>query len=247
MIKYETNRSFSISLKFLYAIKMHFLDHVESIHKARNEIKILHNDTHEFVVKSFRVPNLINKMVYGFFRQSKAEKSYEYAIKIGEFTPKPIAYIEFKKFFLLYESYFISEHFIYDFTIREPLLKRDFINKDKIFKAFAYFTQQLHEQGIYHLDYSPGNILIQNNNGQYIFKIVDINRMQFKKLDLEARLKNFAKLWAKDEDLAIIISEYAKLVKEDEALCLSIALKYSHAHKARINAKKRRRGQAVVD
>jgi len=186
-------------------------------------------------------------MIYTFFRASKAKKSYENSIKIIDFVPKTIGYVEFKKFGLIDKSYFVSEHFDYDFTIREPLLDESFENKAEVFKHFALFTYLLHEEGIYHLDYSPGNILIQKTSKGYCFKIVDINRMQFKELTLEDRLKNFAKLWAKDEDLAVILKEYARLIKEDEKQCLSIAFKYSHAHKARINAKKRRRGQAVVD
>jgi len=33
-----------------------------------------------------------------------------------------------------------------------------------------------------------------------IFKIVDINRMEFKELTLQERLKNFSQLWAKNDD-----------------------------------------------
>jgi len=232
---------------FLKDIKKHFNTSSNSIHKARNEIKIINYDNQKFVIKSFKIPHLINKIVYTFFRDSKAKKSYENSIKIINFVPKPIGYIEFKKFGLIHDSYFVSENFNYDFTIREPLLDKNFVNKKSIFKEFAYFTWQLHKHNIYHLDYSPGNILIKKVEAQFIFKIVDINRMQFKELTLEDRLKNFAKLWAKDEDLEVIVREYAKLIKEHEEKCLTISFKYSHAHKARINAKKRRRGQAVVD
>ena len=69
--------------------------------------------------------------------------------------------IEFYKFGLLDESYFVSEKFDYDFTIREPLLDINFPNKNEILKIFAKFTFQLHEVGIFHFDYSPGNILIK--------------------------------------------------------------------------------------
>ncbi len=228
-------------------IKNYFLSATDSIHKARNEIKIIDFNGESLVVKSFKIPSILNKIVYTFFRDSKAKKSYENSIKIIDFVPKPIGYVEFKKFGLMHESYFVSENFKYDFTIREPLLQADFKDKEEVFKAFARFTYKLHEQGIFHLDYSPGNILIKEENEDYIFKIVDINRMEFKPLDLDERLKNFAKLWAKDEDLKIIIKEYSKLIESDEEGCLRIALKESQAHKDRKNAKKRLRGEAVVD
>ena len=228
-------------------IKNYFLSATDSIHKARNEIKIINFNGESLVVKSFKIPSILNKIVYTFFRDSKAKKSYENSIKIIDFVPKPIGYVEFKKFGLMHESYFVSENFKYDFTIREPLLQADFKDKEEVFKAFARFTYKLHEQGIFHLDYSPGNILIKEENEDYIFKIVDINRMEFKPLDLDERLKNFAKLWAKDEDLKIIIKEYSKLIESDEEGCIRIAIKESQAHKDRKNAKKRLRGEAVVD
>ncbi|MDQ1244910.1 MAG: hypothetical protein QG565_1250 [Campylobacterota bacterium] len=234
-------------IDLLKNIQNYFNTSQDSIHKARNEIKIIDFEGKEFVVKSFKIPNILNKLVYTVFRDSKAKKSYENSIKIIDFVPKPIGYIEFKKFGLIDESYFVSENFKYDFTIREPLRDDNFENKKEIFKAFARFTYDIHKNGILHLDYSPGNILIKKENGSYIFKIVDINRMEFKPLNLDDRLKNFSKLWAKDEDLEIIVKEYARLIESDEEGCLRIALKESQAHKNRKNAKKRLRGEAVVD
>lgn len=231
----------------LETIETYFSKSNNSIHKARNEIKIIDYNSENLVVKSFKTPNIFNKIVYTFFKQSKAEKSYINSVKIIDFVPKPIGFIEFKKFGLINKSYFISENFDYSFTIREPLLNENFTDKKNIFKAFAKFSMELHNNGILHLDYSPGNILIKQENGTYIFKIVDINRMQFKSLDLDERLKNFAKLWAKDDDLIIIIKEYSTLINEDETTCISKALKFSQAHKDRKNAKKRLRGQKVVD
>lgn len=228
-------------------IKNYFLSATDSIHKARNEIKIIDFNGESLVVKSFKIPSILNKIVYTFFRDSKAKKSYENSIKIIDFVPKPIGYVEFKKFGLMHESYFVSENFKYDFTIREPLLQADFKDKEEVFKTFARFTYKLHEQGIFHLDYSPGNILIKEENGSYIFKIVDINRMEFKPLSLDERLKNFAKLWAKDEDLKTIVKEYARLSSENGQKCIDIALQYSQAHKDKINRKKRLRGIEVVD
>ena len=228
-------------------IKEHFKDSHDSIHKARNEIRKVEFEDEILVVKSFKIPNIINKIVYTFFRDSKEKKSYANSVKIIEYVPKPIGYIEFQRFGFLHESYFISENFEYDFTIREPLLNTHFLHKEEIFKAFALFTYKLHEEGIFHLDYSPGNILIKKENEGYIFKIVDINRMEFKPLGLDERLKNFSKLWAKDEDLETIVKEYAKVSNSEEKSCVKISLKYSQAHKDRKNAKKRLRGEAVVD
>lgn len=248
MIKYKINPKLTVEFKdFLINIKEHFQSENHTIHKARNEIKIITHANHEYVIKSFKIPHIINKIVYSFFRDSKAKKSYENSIKISNFVPKPIGYIEFTKFGLLHESYFVSEHFNYDFTIREPLLDVQFKNREEIFKSFAHFSHQLHEQGILHLDYSPGNILIKEEKGNYTFKIVDINRMQFKTLSLDERLKNFSMLWAKDDDMHIMAKEYARLSSADETYCIPKAIYYSQKLKNFKNMKKRLKGKKVVD
>ena len=245
--KFILNEEFKKFEYFLCNIKQFFKENSNTIHKARNELKVIEHENQKLVVKYFKIPHFINKIVYTFFKKSKAQKSYEYALKIKDFTPKPIGYIEFYKFGLLDESYFVSEKFDYDFTIREPLLDINFPNKNEIFKAFAQFTFDLHENEIYHLDYSPGNILIKKENDKFIFKIVDINRMKFLNMDLEKRAKNFSKLWAKDEDLEFIAKEYAKIYEKNNEEFISKTISFSKKHKAVKNFKKRLKGIKVVD
>ncbi len=232
---------------FLSQVRDYFKVSENTIHKARNEIKIISYKDTSLVIKSFKIPHFVNRVVYTFFRDSKAKKSYENSVKIINFVPKPIGYMEFEKFGLIYDSYFVSENFQYDFTIREPLLDDNFKNKEDIFKAFAKFTFDLHENSVLHKDYSPGNILVKVENESYVFKIVDINRMEFQNLSLDKRLKNFSKLWAKDKDLQTIIKEYAQLMNIDEKKCIDRALVYSQEHKYKKNIKKRLRGKKVVD
>jgi len=245
--KFIVNAKYKNFQEFLLNIKSYFKANQNTIHKARNEIKIINHQNIDLVVKSFKIPNILNRVIYTLIYDTKAKKSHEYSLKIGDFAPKPIGYIEFYENFLLKNSYFVSEKFAYDFTIREVLLEKDFSQKEQIFKAFAQFTYSLHEEGIYHLDYSPGNILIKKTNDDFIFKIVDINRMKFMSLDINLRMKNFSKLWAKDEDLKIIVKEYAKIANQDEQELILKALAFSKQHKRKINFKKRLRGKKVVD
>ena len=247
MIKYEINPKYALEFTdFLKNIQEHFNKNNHTIHKARNEIKVLEYAQQKVVVKAFKVPHLLNRIIYSFFRKSKAKKSYEYSVKISKFVPKPIGYIEFYKGGLLHQSYFISEHFNYDFTIREPLLDRDFPKREAIFRAFARFTLELHNAHIFHNDYSPGNILIKEEDEEFIFKIVDINRMSFFELDEKARAKNFSKLWASDEVLTIVADEYEKHYPCSETFTDTM-LQLNQKHKNRKNFKKRLKGVPVVD
>ncbi|ADN09608.1 hypothetical protein [Sulfurimonas autotrophica] len=247
-MKYKINPIYEKTFKdFLLNIRKYFNQNQNSIHKARNELKIISYNDVETVVKSFKVPNIIRRLFYTYFRDTKAKKSYDNSVKIGKFTPTPIGYIEFFTQGLLADSYFVAKKFDYDFTIKEPIVNKDLVDRKNIFREFAKFTYELHEHKIYHNDYSPGNILIKRDETDYTFKIVDINRMKFKELSLDERLKNFAKLWLLDEDLTTIVKEYAELIHEDKQKCINIALKYSHALKRKINMKKRLKGIEVVD
>jgi len=232
---------------FCENIERYFKDSDDVIVENRNIIKIIKYKNTNYVAKSFKIPHILNRVIYSFFRDSKAKKSYENSLKINNFTPKAICFIIKDRYGLIENSYFISEEFKYDFTIREVLLDKNFDKRDKIFKEFADFTYKLHENSILHLDYSPGNILIKCDSGGYIFKIVDVNRMIFKNLSIRDRVENFSKLWAKDEDMVFILENYMKLLKEDNKRYIHLGLKASQKHKDKKNLKKRLRGKRVVD
>lgn len=222
---YTINEKFLNLQNYLINIDKQFDISGKSIHKARNELKIIQKDAYEFVVKSFKIPNLVNKIAYTFFRDSKAKKSYLNAVKLQTLdiaTPEPVAYIEFYKNSLLDKSYFISVREKYDFTIRE-VFHHKVDNYEEILKQFTKFTYELHIKGVWHVDYSLGNILITKEKEHYKFSLVDINRMIFKKISPTDGLKNFNKFWAKDEnDLIIIAKEYARLANFDEQLAIKI-------------------------
>lgn len=212
-----------------------------SIHKARNELKIIELNGIKTVVKAFKVPHLLNRIVYTYFRKSKAYKSYHNALRLEELgisTPKPIALIEFFESGLLGESFFIAECFEYDFTIRTPLLE-PLEDRESIFKAFAAYTYDLHQKGVWHLDYSPGNILIKRTEQGYWFSIVDINRMEFRPITPLEGCENFNKLWASDEELEIMGREYARLSGFNVAVTIAEMKKHNDANKSIKNFKKR--------
>lgn len=232
-----------------YAHLKETLEHIQSIfmrdnhsiHKARNELKIIEFDGIKTVVKSFKIPHFLNRIIYTFFRRSKAYKSYHNALRLQELgisTPQPIALIEFFTSGLLAESYFISEFFDYDFTIRTPLLE-PLEDREAIFSAFAAYTYDLHQAGVWHLDYSPGNILIKRTEEGYQFSIVDINRMEFKNICPLDGCENFNKLWASDEELEIMGREYARLSGLDEALTIHEMKRHNDENKRTKNFKKR--------
>jgi len=245
-MKYEI--SDTVYKELIQNIRVYFSKANTSIWDRRNKIKIISFHKEEVTIKSFKIPHFMNKIVYTFLRDSKAKRSYDNSMEILEFVPKPIGYAEYKNFGLLYDSYFVCEKYAYDFTIREVLIENNFEDRDNIFKEFATFTHALHLKGVVHLDYSPGNILIKKmSDDTYEFKIIDVNRMKFKILTEKEQLENFSKLWAKDDDLKIIIKSYVPFIDMDEAKAISLALNASQKHKDKKNLKKRLKGKKVVD
>jgi len=233
-------------LPFLEQIRSNFKETAYGTYKGRNAIKVLSFLGQDIVVKSFRIPHMLNKFAYTFLRDSKAKKSYDNSLQIIDFVPEPLAYAEFFRFGLLYDSYFLCKEFHYDFTIREVFMDYQFPDRENIFAAFAAFTYALHEEGIEHLDYSPGNILIKKEKGTYMIKTIDVNRMRFGHLSRQKRLENFAKLWASDEDIRLIATYYAQKMQIDEEEAVRMAVQASEKHKERKNLKKRLKGNQVA-
>lgn len=185
---------------------------------GRNMIKLFDLEGERINVKSFKVPNLINQVVYNFFRKSKAQRSFEYAsnllsLDIG--TPTPIAFYERPTILLFKKSYYISQHLNCDLTYRELTTNLEYPDSEQIIRAFTRFTFDLHEKGVNFLDHSPGNTLITKTNDCYNFSLVDLNRMKFGNMDFKTRITNFAKLTIHKSIIEIMSDEYAKLIHAD--------------------------------
>ena len=241
-MQYELNPLYKDLKKFLLNIRDYFYNSSDTIHKARNEIKIIEYAGKRYVVKSFKKPSFL-KSIYYTKKSSKAKRSYEYSLRLGKFAPKPVGYVEFYESNRLKDSYFISEYFEYDYTIATPLRDKSFKKSKEVLEEFAIFSSNLHSRDILHLDFSAGNILVKEDSGKYNFKVVDLNRMKFKKLTLNERLKNFDMLWASSEAMKIIATKYAKINNLDIDYVVKKALFYSFRLKLIKNFKKLIKGK----
>ncbi|MBT5935569.1 lipopolysaccharide kinase InaA family protein [Sulfurimonas sp.] len=240
--KLQINKKYKNFEHELINIQKIFTTADETIHKARNELKIIEINGLKCVVKSFKIPHLINRVAYTYFRDGKAKKSFNNAQKLSELnvnTPEPIGIIEFFNFGLLNKSYFISLYEPYNFTIRE-VFHHKVEDTQEILKQFTRFTYELHKKGVWHVDYSLGNILITNTNDTFKFSLVDINRMQFKEISASEGLKNFNKFWVKEKnDLVIIAKEYASLSSFDESTAIQIIQSEAQKLEKKVNLKRR--------
>lgn len=221
---------------------IHNFDTFEGGVGNRNVIKIIPVAGMDLNIKAFKIPNTVNKIVYNFFRKSKAQRSFEYANKLmtlGVGTPKPIAYFEYKSVFSFNKSFYVSEQLDCDMTYRELTKDFNIPNYDSILRAFTRFTFGLHEKGIHFLDHSPGNTLIKNNGTDYDFYLVDLNRMEFGPLDFETRIKNFARLTIHKSMVEVMSDEYAKCSGEDYNKIVSLMWQETETFQEKFHRKKR--------
>lgn len=233
--------------------KSNFLSMIENFNSTgilfgdgqRNKIKLFELEGKTINIKSFKIPHLINKIAYKYFRKSKARRSFEYAstlIEKGIGTPQPIAYFENYDLVGLKDSYYVSEHLQCDLTYRELVEIPDFPDHDNILRQFTQFSFELHEKGIEFLDHSPGNTLIKKTaEGKYDFFLVDLNRMEFHEaMDFDSRMKNLSRLTPKKEMIAVMSNEYSKLyLAQTEAEIFEKMWFYTNDFQERF-AKKRR-------
>ncbi|EEC97819.1 glycosyltransferase, group 2 family protein [Parabacteroides johnsonii DSM 18315] len=215
---------------FVKVLPVHFKNgDGEVIYKGRNELREFNCKGFDLVVKSFRKPNLVNQIVYGLFRSSKAERSYEYAnmlLKSGIGSPCPVAYYTERAGLFFIRSYYVSLKSECPYTYYD-LMKNNFPGQEQVLRAIARTTAALHEHGYLHKDYSRGNILFRETDGGVKVEIIDLNRIRFMEIGMEVGCKNFERLPGTQEMFAVLADEYAKVRGFDFCKCFQLMRLYA--------------------
>ena len=200
------------------------------IYDDRNQIRLMQYEDMQICVKRYCVPSVINRLAYTYVRKPKAERAFNNALELTKRdipTPTPIAYIIQYQHGIISQSYLITT---------QSNLKRNFYEfrdgitdgKEDIIKSLARFTASMHEKGVYHLDFSPGNILFDNIDGLWHFELIDINRMQFRNVSAKKGCSQFERLWGKQVFFEIIAEEYSIARNIEYNTCLQNILKARH-------------------
>ncbi len=201
----------------------------EIIYNARNQIRRFEVEGLILCVKRFHRPMLFNRFIYTFFRPSKAQRSYLNGLYLIEHqigTPEPVAYIEEHSCGLIAFSYLV--------TLQSPLtrLNREWtlnytLELEDTIRPLARFTAQMHESKALHYDFSPGNILWDNIDGEYRFEVIDINRMRIgKPVTLREGAHSLRRLCAKTSFFLTFADEYAQARGFDKDECTRWILHY---------------------
>ena len=212
------------------------------IKDSRNTVKVFRIDDLYINIKKFKRPSFINRLVYSFFRSTKACRSFLYANKLLHYnilTPDPIAYIENSKYYLLDDSFYVCKNIDYDFDMKHVFENKELEQRDKLIKKFVLFTHKLHENGIMFLDHSTSNTIIKKVESDYSFFLIDLNRMNFKKMNFEDRLINFRRLNLSDDSIKKVSHFYSEIVNVNKDLIFEKIKKYSQNFQ--INRRKRKK------
>ena len=224
MTRIGINPDFQELSSFVHELPAIFETEGTVIYKGRNELKEFDVKGKKLIVKSYQLPHLLNRIVYNFFRPSKAKRSYSYALmlrNLGIGSPAPVGYYSTGSWLLFGRSYFVCLKSDCPYTYRD-FEKTVFPNQEQILRAIAWTTAALHENGLLHKDYSAGNILFRTTGQKVEVEIIDLNRMRFGKVDMEMGCRNFERLPGTHEMFAVLAKEYARARGFNVQTCLEL-------------------------
>ncbi len=227
-MKVVIHPQYSFLESFIRAIPENFQKEGKTIYKGRNELKVFDVQGVKVNVKSFCIPHIINRIAYSSIRRSKAARSYIYGLRCLGYqvdTPHPIAYVETYKWGWIGPSYYIS---LQEENVRN--MKHIYTVPDEetksLLEAYARFTAFMHGQGVFHKDYSPGNILFKETQEGFRFSIIDLNRMEFGPVGMEKGCSAFRANNMHEEQINWIADVYARERCMDPEICRDLIRSY---------------------
>lgn len=190
----------------------------EIIYDERNRLFRIHIKGIPYIVKAFRRPNAVNSVAYVTIRKSKARRSFENAMRLhalGIATPMPEAYMEVRSHMHLHQSYYICR------DVASPQIRFWERRPDaaSLEQAFAADIIRLHTLGVWHKDFSPGNILVQHSEADgYTFYYIDLNRMKFNVHTPGRLLGMFGRLHDNEAPIRSLARAYTHILTQNPSL-----------------------------
>lgn len=222
--------------KFIEQLPQRFEEEGNIIYSARNIIKCFKlDDRRLIIVKKFHSLRLPQRIIYSFFRKSKAKRAFRNATELRQravSTPCNIAYLEQWENGLYKYGYYVTER-----DDSSPISER--LNEPEKFdeilaNAFASFTATLHLKGILHHDLNSTNVLYRKSGSSYTFTLIDINRMSFtpagQSPSRKQCIQNLTRFTGRMDVYEYVIRQYAQCRgwEVEPFACEAIAAKVKH-------------------
>jgi len=210
------------------------------IYRARNTVYSLSRHGLDLCIKAFHCPSFPNNLIYTHLRQSKARRSYLFSqrlIAMGFDAPLPVAYIENTVDGRLRTSYYVNIMLRDAHNVRHWEQRPD---ADSLVDDLAAYLARLHAAGVFHKDFTPGNILVtRDSDGRRHFNLIDVNRMQFGIHSHRKLMQNFRAINLDPAQTAALARAYAAHTARDSAQTVRHALRNLSGYNSSKARKKR--------
>lgn len=130
----------------------------------------------------------LHKQYLDRFKPSKAKRSWNGAMELmrrGIDTAPPVAFFEKKADLSLKQNFYLCAFVTHDFSIAKPFIafsegeqRYAGLSPEQLYQAFARFCHRMHASGIYFRDFSAGNILVSQSEGELRFSLIDTARLR---------------------------------------------------------------------
>lgn len=211
-LRIEINPGYSHLRSFVETLPQRFDSEGEPVFRHRNEVRSFGWNGEKVAVKSFHRPSFFNRIVYTFFRSSKAKRAYRYSFMLNERgigSPMGIACVETRRHGLIDASFFVSPYSGLKPVFPEIVTATEF--DVSLARAVGRFFATMHVAGVLHGDPNLKNILYgKTSDGDFRFEVIDTNRSRFReKCTRRECVENLKRVTHRRDALRMIVSEYA--------------------------------------
>lgn len=219
---------------FVLSLPMRFDGEGYLLYSDRNVIRMFQHGDSDVVVKRFKRNGLVKKVIYTFFRKTKARRAYFNGVELlrrGISTPKPVAFMETYRHGLLRDCFYLC-----DVDNDTPIASAfDHDDWDRpLASAFGRFVALLQSRGVIDNDLNQTNVLFHGEEGNYHFSLIDINRMRFfpqgADILLHDRLENLTRFTGRYDLFEYVVREFALACGLDADKTAEEGLKIKTAH-----------------
>ena len=194
----------------------------QTVYNSRNRVVRFIMGEQPMMVKRFKRVNLVQQVVYTFFRKTKAERAFRFAsefLQRGIDTPQPVAYMEQRHHGLFTTGYFVSLEV--PGTETSLLLREVHDYPPDLAEAVARQVVRMHSRGVLHGDLNLSNFLLaptpspftdEGTDGHH-FIMIDTNRSHFTSgMPAPAEcLQNMVRLTHRRDLYEDLVRRYARL------------------------------------
>ncbi len=213
------------------------------VYDGRNQVMAFEHKGCCFMVKRFKDAHFIQRLVYTFFRKTKAERAYRFAGMLrsrGIDTPHEVAYLEIKRAALFVTGYFVclpcDNPPAFAALVSPPAFDKEMA------ADLAAFVVTMHQKGILFGDLNLSNFLYEKGgDGHVHFTLVDTNRSHFREgiPPRDECLKNLQTLTHRRDLFRFLHREYARVRGWDERETVRDAFRYLFLFEKRHDRKRR--------